>query len=138
MDNFRLAVKAFIVKNGQVLLLQRRSNDAHKPGEWDIPGGRLEIGEDPTTGVQREVLEESGLKIKVLLPLNIRHFVRDDGQKITMIIFLCQADKGKIKLSKEHQAYRWLDLNSPQEEFPRWLDTVVDNFNTYKLGDRLK
>jgi len=30
----------------------------HKPGTWDIPGGRLELGEDPFLGLKRETHEE--------------------------------------------------------------------------------
>jgi len=58
--NFALAVKAFIIKDGKALLLKRRLNDEHKPGTWDIPGGRLEAGEDPISGLRREVKEEAG------------------------------------------------------------------------------
>ena len=47
MDEFRNAAKAFIIKEGKLLLIKRRPNDPHKPGAWDIPGGRLELGEDP-------------------------------------------------------------------------------------------
>ena len=61
----------------------------HKPGAWEIPGGRLEIGEDPHLGLKREVKEETQLDIKVLQPLSVNYFTRDDGQIITGIVFVC-------------------------------------------------
>jgi 8-oxo-dGTP diphosphatase len=126
--NFRIAVKAFIVHEDKLLVIKRRSNDVHKPGEWDIPGGRLEIGEDPHTGVAREALEEAGIAITPVMPIAINHFTRDDGQLITMIIFLCQPESTEIKLSEEHQEYEWRAFDA---EFPKWLGPIVKTYREH-------
>jgi mutator protein MutT len=74
MENFAIAVKAFIVNaEGKVLLIKRRPNDVHFPAVWEIPGGRLEQGEDPFLGVKRESMEEVGLDIDIKNPLKIHH-----------------------------------------------------------------
>ncbi|HEX9503665.1 MAG TPA: NUDIX domain-containing protein [Patescibacteria group bacterium] len=101
MDKFRNAAKAFIVKDGKLLLLKRRANDAYMPGTWDNPGGRLEQGENPYTGLQREVKEETDLDIEVWMPLDVHYFTRDDGQQITLIIFVCKLKSEEIRLSEE-------------------------------------
>jgi 8-oxo-dGTP pyrophosphatase MutT (NUDIX family) len=51
-----------IVRNGlgQVLLV-RRADD----GYWELPGGRIEVGESASAAVVREVTEEAGVAIKV-------------------------------------------------------------------------
>ena len=133
MDNFRNAVKAFIVKNNEVLLIRRRSNDVHKPGQWDIPGGRLELGEDPIAGLKREVLEEVGINVEIEMPIDIHHFTRDDGQKITMIIFWCKPLSTDIVLSEEHQEHKWVSLESANE-FPQWMTTIRENFLKHGLN----
>jgi ADP-ribose pyrophosphatase YjhB (NUDIX family) len=46
---------------GGRLLLVRRSDS----GNWELPGGRVEFGEDATAAVEREVAEESGVTISV-------------------------------------------------------------------------
>jgi ADP-ribose pyrophosphatase YjhB (NUDIX family) len=46
---------------GRVLLVRR--NDS---GNWELPGGRVELGETAITAVKREVSEESGVAIKVI------------------------------------------------------------------------
>jgi|SRR5579872_627421 len=132
--NFRIAVKAFIVKDHKLLLIKRRSNDVHKPGAWDIPGGRLELGEDPYLGISREALEEVGLELQILLPFDVHHFVRDDGQQITMLIFLCKPKTDQLKLSEEHQEYLWQDLAAAKSEFPEWLYPVVEKYFKFKLN----
>lgn len=127
--NFRLAVKAFIVDQGKLLLIRRRSNDVHKPGQWDIPGGRLEVGENPFEGLKREAREEVGLDINIERPLDVHHFTRDDGQIITMLIFLCSlGQKKEIKLSEEHQEYKWVEPTR-EEEIPQWLEPVLNKLN---------
>lgn len=135
MANFSIAVKAFIVDNGNLLTIKRRPHDVHAPGVWDIPGGRLDsIDEDPFVGVKRESLEEVGLDIDVLNPLTIDHFVRDDGQKITMIIFLCKPLSSSVKLSEEHVDFAWTPIAQAEDKlvhhFHNTLDTYRDHFTS--------
>ena len=109
---FAIAVKAFIVNSRhQLLLIKRPDTAVHKPGVWEIPGGRLEEGEDPFLGLKREVLEEVGLDISITGPLSVHHFVRDDGQKITMLVFVCTPFNEAVKLSSEHTHFKWLSLD---------------------------
>jgi len=120
--NFSLAAKAFIVDNkNRLLVVKRRPNDVQKPGIWEIPGGRLNPGEDPHEGVQRETKEETNLEIEVIKPLTVRHFTRKDKQIITMIVFLCKPVGGKVKLSEEHTDFAGLNLNS-EEELSKYFD----------------
>lgn len=53
-------VGAFIVRDGKVLLVNHR-----KLGVWLCPGGHIELDEDPVEAVHREVMEETGLRVKL-------------------------------------------------------------------------
>jgi ADP-ribose pyrophosphatase YjhB (NUDIX family) len=53
-----------IDEQGRVLLIRRGSEPLR--GHWSIPGGTLEIGESLQQGVARELLEETGLEVRVL------------------------------------------------------------------------
>jgi 8-oxo-dGTP diphosphatase len=46
------------------LLLIRRGHAPHA-GLWSLPGGRVEAGESPEAAVEREVREETGLRVRV-------------------------------------------------------------------------
>lgn len=130
--NFRIAVKAFTVHSGRLLLIKRRSTDVHKPGAWDIPGGRLEPAEDPFLGLCREALEEAGMAVRAVAPLDIHHFTRDDGQAITMIIFLCEPEGSpEVKLSEEHTEHVWHDLRRPDGELPTWLQPAAERYRKF-------
>lgn len=128
MVNFRIGVKAFIVEDGKILFIRRRANDSHNADMWDLPGGRIELGEDPRLGLIRETKEETSLDIELVLPLDVQHFTRQDGQMITLLFFLCKKTSGEIRLSEEHQEYKWLDLKNPDEEIPHWLKPVMKNY----------
>lgn len=120
MPEFRLAAKGFIVEKGKLLILKRSDYTKQMPGIWELPGGRLEQGEDPLEGVQREVLEETGLEIEVLNPLTVRHFTRVDGQVITLIIFVCRAKTKQVKLSNEHTEFAWVSVSEAGKKMSKF------------------
>jgi 8-oxo-dGTP diphosphatase len=127
------AAKAFVRDQaGAVLLVQRRADDVHAAGAWDIPGGRLEPGEDPYGGCKRETREEIGIDVHVEHVLDVRHFTRDDGQAITMMIFQCRATSVDIRLSEEHTAYAWVAPDVAVERAP-WLARALKNVTHEKV-----
>jgi 8-oxo-dGTP diphosphatase len=59
-----VGVGGVVIRDGRALLIRRGSEPLR--GEWSIPGGMLEVGETLAEGVARELLEETGLQVKVL------------------------------------------------------------------------
>jgi mutator protein MutT len=121
--NHALAVKAWIVDDkNRLLTIKREPKDTHKPGIWEIPGGRLEPGENPFDGLKREVKEEVGLDIEIVEPLSVWHFTRQDSQVITMIVFVCKPTAFNVKLSDEHTEFSWEDLKKPHNQLNLYQD----------------
>lgn len=59
-----VGVGGVIIVAGRALLIRRGSQPLL--GEWSIPGGMLELGETLEEGVARELLEETGLTVRVI------------------------------------------------------------------------
>ncbi|HEY8716286.1 MAG TPA: NUDIX hydrolase [Candidatus Acidoferrum sp.] len=59
-----VGVGGVVIENGRALLIRRASEPLR--GEWSIPGGMLELGETLQEGCARELLEETGLHVRVL------------------------------------------------------------------------
>jgi 8-oxo-dGTP diphosphatase len=60
----QLAVSAAIFRDGKILLVRRARSPAK--GFYSLPGGRVEFGESLHAALQREVDEETGLKIEIM------------------------------------------------------------------------
>lgn len=58
-----VAVGAVALRDGEVLLVRRGRGPA--AGEWSVPGGRVQVGEELHEAVVREVAEETGLEVVV-------------------------------------------------------------------------
>ena len=54
MPAYPVSVKDVVARDGRILLPH------NERGEWELPGGRLEMGETPEQCVVREIAEESG------------------------------------------------------------------------------
>jgi 8-oxo-dGTP diphosphatase len=57
-----VAVGGVAVHQGALLLVQRAADP--QAGRWTIPGGRVEAGETLASAVEREMLEETGLRVR--------------------------------------------------------------------------
>ena len=93
-------------------LIIRRSDSAR--GEhhfWEFPGGRLELGETPEEALVREVLEETGLSITIIRPIQTWSFFRKEDTQIIGVTFLCKASVDTVILSSEHDAYAWITFD---------------------------
>jgi 8-oxo-dGTP diphosphatase len=74
-----VGVGGVVIDDGRTLLIRRGSEPLR--GQWSIPGGTLELGESLADGVARELLEETGLEVRVLDLIEVfdRIFIEPDG-----------------------------------------------------------
>lgn len=102
-----------------VLLLRRSATDTRRPGEWDFPGGGIETGEDITAGVAREIGEEAGLSIATA-DLRLLYAATEayETESVTRLLFLAKAQNLPVRLSFEHDLYKWVDVETALKEFP--------------------
>jgi 8-oxo-dGTP diphosphatase len=76
-DYPRVGIGAIVIKEGKVLMIKR----AAKPNQnlWAIPGGMLELGETLQEGAEREIFEETGIRIKAGNPIYTFDFMERDS-----------------------------------------------------------
>jgi len=88
-----------IVKSNNKVLLCKRNNEGSLPGEWSIPGGKLEIDETPIDGATREFYEETNIEITKPITLcgALKRYTRDgETVKGLMYTFLMETDSELI------------------------------------------
>ncbi len=85
---------------GRALLIQRRDN-----GHWEPPGGVVEAEEAIPDALQREVLEETG--VKIALPASLTGVYKNMTGLIVSLVFRCEAADGSPATGPETRAWRW-------------------------------
>ncbi|MHB8831138.1 MAG: NUDIX hydrolase [Patescibacteria group bacterium] len=85
---FKVAVSAFIVKDGRLLILKRRDDEEFLPGVWEVPGGGVDEGEAVPDAVIRETKEEAGIDIKVEQLFGYFEYIDGFGQKTVNLNFI--------------------------------------------------
>ena len=68
-DRPYVGVGVIVFRDQEVLLIKR--NKEPNKGQWSIPGGRQMIGETAAEAAQRELLEETGVKVDQLLLVDV-------------------------------------------------------------------
>jgi mutator protein MutT len=90
--------------DGRVLIAQR-PRGRHMAGRWEFPGGKLTEGEDPYTGLQRELSEELGVTVRAARPLiRLRHQYPD--RRVLLDVWQVTAFDGEPQ-ALESQALAW-------------------------------
>ena len=110
-DNAPTTVQAWNERDGAYLILKR--NEEPFAGEWDLPGGFVEMGESPADAAVREVAEETGLRVT---PSEIigafTSAYGDSGRHTVDIAYLCRLDGGEFELDRvEKTDAAWFRLD---------------------------
>lgn len=113
--------RSFIIHKGKILLIQRAKIDTYKPGQWEVPGGKLEKGEDIATALEKEALEETNLAIQPIDRLafynsGVLSTGKYKGLTFIQLFGVSQVIAGKIRLSHEHDSYKWVTLKELEKE----------------------
>ncbi len=124
----RAAVGALVIKNEAVLLVKR--GKAPSRGRWAIPGGSVALGETLQQAAEREIREETGIRIKALDPIYTFDLIEQDSQggiRYHYVIVDLEARYmgGALKPGDDAVQAEWvpfsklpeLDLNTATREF---------------------
>lgn len=95
---FVVTIKGVVVCAERVLLL-RKAN-----GRWDLPGGKLELGEGIVEGLCREIAEETGLRVKVERIVDSWVRPRQIKPSKFVVTYLCRPliSPPVVRISDEH------------------------------------
>ncbi len=124
-DSYNVGLKLFITAGEDVLLLY----DPDK-GQWDLPGGRINVGEEETPIARilaREAEEELGpgfrYELEGLRPVSVfRAFPASRGEgkparvKILLLGFPARYVSGEPVLSDEHSAFKWVNVSQARAD----------------------
>ena len=106
-----LGVGALIICKGKILLEKRRNEPGR--GQWSIPGGLVELGENVEQTVIREVREETGLEVENPEHVDIVDNIDlDENGKVRyhfiIVDYLVELKGGTLKAASDAEELRWV------------------------------
>lgn len=138
-ETYFIAVKVFLEKAGQFLILKDNF------GDWDLPGGRIKKDEFYASldqVVKRKMSEELGTSITYTVEEKPSIFMRHERVeaapgnptvRIFALGYIAQLESGEIHLSPRHVEMQWVDRSTfrPDKYFKGgWLNGVKDYLRT--------
>ena len=118
-----IAITAIVVKDDKYLITRRSPNKKRWPGQWTVPGGRLEVSDytswpKDTHGywynvlektLRREVKEEVGLEIKDITYVTSLATVHEGSSPSLVISCMAEWAGGEVTLQKEEcDEFAWV------------------------------
>ncbi len=113
-----VGVGGVVVHRHRVLLIRRGCEPLK--GEWSIPGGMLELGEELAEGVRRELKEETGLEVEPLEIVAAFDRITRQGTRVkyhyVIVDYVCRLKRGRLKPASDVVDARWVR----REDLPKY------------------
>ncbi|HMA54862.1 MAG TPA: (deoxy)nucleoside triphosphate pyrophosphohydrolase [Acidobacteriota bacterium] len=108
----KVVTAAVIERDGKVLVARRRA-ELVAGGMWEFPGGKLEDGEEPRRGLERELAEELGVGA---VAGELLCSVPFEGQAVSfmLIVFRTEIESEDFRLT-DHDRVLWLEPGEMDE-----------------------
>lgn len=123
-----VGVGVFVMRDGQFLVMQRKGS--HGEGTWSVPGGWMEYGESFAQASNREISEETGMKIKnigyVALTNNL---MLDEGVHSLTVWTTAEWDEGEPIITEPDKcvAQRWVNFETLPGPLFRALELLLES-----------
>ncbi len=130
-------VAAAVVRHVGRVLLTRRMAGAHLAGMWELPGGKVEDGEDPEAAVARECAEECAIDVSVedILDVTFHRYPATEGKPSKDVLLLFYACRLGARADVQHIGvadHAWVlpselrryPLPPPDEKLVRKLENI--------------
>jgi len=123
-DAPKVSLAAILIKDKKVLLGRRKG--ALGAGTWGFPGGKLEFREGLNACIRREVLEETGIRVRgVRFAALTNDIFKKERKHYVTLFFICKPKSGKARLMEPEkcEGWEWFTWNT----MPRPLSLSIRN-----------
>ena len=134
----QVGIKAFIKNHeGKYLILRRiKPYEGDTKPKWDIPGGRITVGEPIFQALAREIKEETGLTMTgTPRVISAQDIIRPEQRHIVRIVCEVETEPGEVILDTHdqdtgHDDYTWATIEEIKKMYHDiYLDPVLELLN---------
>lgn len=100
--------KAIVLNNQKQILVLQRSEKSGAGGKWSLPGGGLELKEEPFVAIEREIKEETQLEVFNIKPFYLRSYTTKGNDFVLIVGYWCKSNNKNVTFNWEHDSFKWL------------------------------
>ncbi len=117
----KVVTKAIIKQDDKVLLLRRHGGRPSIAGMYELPGGRVHIGQQPEDAIRHGLRIHLNVAAETVHLKDVMTFIDPDDRELQYLFIIFEvslkpADK-TIRLSAEHDKYIWRPMTEIQRDF---------------------
>lgn len=137
----RLSVRAIINEGGKVLLLKRGSGRDSILGKYELPGGKLDYGEQPEDALRRYLHDDAGIHIQSAQLFDAVTYIDRDDREIQygVIVYMVtlSAQRHPMRLGGNYTKYKWHSMpNIQQSELTDLTQLLLGIIQQEELTDQ--
>ena len=108
----RIRVVGILRREGEILLMKRRTGRSSEPVFWELPTGKIKFGEQPEEAMSRTALEYLGVEVREVSLKDVVTFLAFEGSSQMANLYIVYEikiqDTAKLKPNERYSAYKFL------------------------------
>lgn len=118
--NQRVSVRAIVRNSDKTLIIRRANGRSSILGKFELPGGKLEYGEQPEDAITRYVSAETGLNIQTAQLYDVLTYIDHDDRDMQYVFILylvsIEGSPSSIELSENYDHYLWKKVSEIHQD----------------------
>lgn len=129
----KVVIRAIVQRHDRILLLRRHGGRPEISGLYELPGGSLHAGEQPTDALKRSLQIHAGVEPESFRLRDVLSFVDPDDRELQYVFILYRVslnDIQRVTLDDEYDHYAWRSLEEIQQSVVTNSTSVLLNLGS--------
>jgi len=127
---YGLTMRGIARRNNEILILKRHPKSRTNPNKWELPGGKVDSGEDFDKALIREFKEETNLDIELGQLIGAVQEDFPHKKTIALVMEIILSEEIEVKISHEHIDWKWATIDEIKDlKISNWFETLLKEKN---------